>query len=276
MSVEPDPRTFNIDPTRIEEAITPNTRAVLPVHIFGQACDMDAIAEVADRHGLFVVEDNAQAQGAECRGRPTGSLGRINATSFYPTKILGALGDAGAVTTDDGALADHVRLMRNYGSGTKNVHEVIGVNSRMDEIQGGILAIKLKHLGRWIDERRRTAVWYREDLEGVEGLTLPHTSPGVSHVYHLYVVRTQHRDRLQKHLADYGIETMIHYPVPPHLQRAYRGLGFGKGRFPVAEELAATSLSLPMFVGITREQVGIVAGRIAGFFEREDVGIEEE
>jgi len=274
--VEPDPRTFNIDPTRIEEAITPNTRAVLPVHIFGQACDMDAIAEVADRHGLFVVEDNAQAQGAECRGRPTGSLGRINATSFYPTKILGALGDAGAVTTDDGALADHVRLMRNYGSGTKNVHEVIGVNSRMDEIQGGILAIKLKHLGRWIDERRRTAVWYREDLEGVEGLTLPHTSPGVSHVYHLYVVRTQHRDRLQKHLADYGIETMIHYPVPPHLQRAYLGLGFGKGRFPVAEELAATSLSLPMFVGITREQVGIVAGRIAGFFEREDVGIEEE
>jgi dTDP-4-amino-4,6-dideoxygalactose transaminase len=273
--VEPDPRTFNIDPARIEEAVTPRTRAVLPVHLFGQACDMDAIAEVAGRHGLLVVEDNAQAQGAECRGRRTGSLGRINATSFYPTKILGALGDAGAVTTDDGALADHVRLMRNYGSGTKNVHEVIGVNSRLDEIQGGILAIKLRHLGGWIEERGRTAKWYREELEGVEGLTLPHTAPGVSHVYHLYVVRTQHRDRLQKHLADHDIETMIHYPAPPHLQRAYRGLGFGKGRFPIAEELAETSLSLPMYVGITREQVRIVAGRIAEFFERGEVGIGE-
>jgi dTDP-4-amino-4,6-dideoxygalactose transaminase len=166
-------------------------------------------------------------------------------------------------------------MMRNYGSDKKNLNEVIGVNSRLDEIQGGILAIKLKHLGRWIEERRRTAEWYREDLEGVEGLTLPHTAPGIGHVYHLYVVRTRHRDRLREHLADHGIETMIHYPVPPHLQRAYRGLGFGKGGFPIAEELAETSLSLPMFVGITREQVRIVAGRIAEFLERGEVGIGE-
>jgi dTDP-4-amino-4,6-dideoxygalactose transaminase len=273
--VEPDPRTFNIGPAGIEEAVTPRTRAVLPVHIFGQACDMDAIVEVADRHGLFVVEDNAQAQGAECRGRPTGSFGRINATSFYPSKILGALGDAGAVTTDDDELADHVRKMRNYGSGEKNLHEIVGVNSRLDEIQAGILAIKLGHLGGWIEERRRTAEWYREDLEDVEGLTLPYTSPGVSHVFHLYVVLTQHRDQLRRHLADHGIETMIHYPVPPHLQGAYRGLGFGQGRFPTAEKLAETSLSLPIFVGITREQVRIVAGRIGEFFERGKAGSAE-
>ncbi len=270
--VDPDPLTFNIGPAAIEEAVTPRTRAVLPVHIFGQACDMDAIVDVANRHGLFVVEDNAQAQGAECRGRPTGSFGRVNATSFYPSKILGALGDAGALTTDDLDLADHVRTMRSYGSGRKNIHEVIGVNSRMDEIQAGVLAIKLDYLGGWIEERRRTAGWYREDLEGMEGLTLPLTAPEISHVYHLFVVRTRHRDRLRKHLADHGIETMIHYPVPPHLQRAYRRLGFRKGSFPIAEELAETSISLPMFIGITREQVRIVAGRIGEFLERGEAG----
>ncbi len=270
--VDPDPHTFNIDPAAIEEAVTPRTRAVLPVHMFGQACDMEAIAEVADRHGLFVVEDNAQAQGAECRGRPTGSFGSINATSFYPSKILGALGDAGAVTTDDGALAYHVRTMRNYGSGRKNFHEVIGVNSRMDEIQAGVLAIKLKHLSGWIEERRRTAGWYREELEGVEGLILPYTAPEVSHVYHLYVVRSRYRDELRQYLADHGVETMVHYPVPPHLQRAYRGLGFGTGSLPIAEELAETSLSLPFFVGMTREQVRIVAGWICEFFERGKAG----
>lgn len=274
--VEPDPRTFNIDPSAIEEAVSPRTRAVLPVHMFGQACDMDAIAEVAERHGLFVVEDNAQAQGAECRGRRTGGFGRINATSFYPTKILGALGDAGAVTTDDSDLADHVRTMRNYGSGRKDVHEVIGVNSRMDEIQAGILTIKLAYLDGWIEERRRAAEWYREDLEGNEGLILPVIAPGVSHVYHLYVVRCRHRDELRRYLADNGIATMIHYPVPPHLQSAYRGLGFGKGHFPKAEELAETSLSLPIFIGITREQVRTVTGQIGEFFDRAAAGREEQ
>jgi dTDP-4-amino-4,6-dideoxygalactose transaminase len=274
--VEPDLRTFNLDPALIEEAVTPRTRAVLPVHMFGQACDMGAIAEVAERHGLFVVEDNAQAQGAECRGRRTGGFGRINATSFYPTKILGALGDAGAVTTNEKALDDHVRTMRNYGSGEKNIHEVIGVNSRMDEIQAGILTIKLAYLDGWTEERRRTAEWYREDLEGKEGLILPVIAPGVSHVYHLYVVRCRHRDELQKYLADHGIATMVHYPVPPHLQSAYQGLGFGKGSFPIAEELAETSLSLPIFVGITREQVRMVTERIREFFEHGAAGRNEQ
>jgi dTDP-4-amino-4,6-dideoxygalactose transaminase len=264
--VEPDPRTFNIDPDRIEKAVTPRTKAVVPVHLYGQPCDLNAIADVADRHGLSVVEDNAQAQGAVCGGRPTGSLGRINATSFYPTKNLGALGDAGAVTTDEEALAEHVRAMGNYGSLEKNCHHLIGVNSRMDEIQAGILGIKLRHLAGWIEERRRTAEWYREDLEDVDGLLTPFVGPGVDHVFHLYVVRTRHRDRLREHLEQHGIETMVHYPVPPHLQKAYDGLGFVRGSFPIAEELAETSLSLPMFIGITREQVRAVTTRIAGFF----------
>lgn len=264
--VEPDPQTFNIDPTRIEEAVTDRTRAVVPVHLYGQPCDMNAVSEVADRHRFVVVEDNAQAQGAVCSGRPTGSIGRISATSFYPTKNLGALGDAGAVTTDDPALAEHVRSMGNYGSGEKNRHHLIGVNSRLDEIQAGILAIKLRYIGRWIEERRRIAAWYREDLENVDGLLPPFVGPGFDHVYHLYVVRTRHRDGLRQHLEKHGIETMVHYPVPPHLQEAYAGLGFVSGSFPIAEELAETSLSLPMFIGITREQVRAVTTRIAEFF----------
>lgn len=270
--VEPDPGTCNIDPARIEEAVTARTRAVVPAHLYGRPCDMDAVLEIADRHGIAVVEDNAQAQGAECRGRRTGSCGRINATSFYPTKILGALGDAGAVTTDDADLAERVRLMRNYGSRRKDRHEMIGVNSRMDEIQAGFLAIKLGHVDQWIAERRRAASWYREDLEVVEGLNLPSDDPGFLHVYHLFVVRTHYREELRKHLADNGIETMVHYPVPPHLQEAYRGLGFARGRFPVAEELADTALSLPLFVGITREQVRTVSAHIAEFFDRKIVG----
>jgi dTDP-4-amino-4,6-dideoxygalactose transaminase len=233
------------------------------------------IVEIADRRGLSIIEDNAQAQGAEYRGRPTGSTGHINATSFYPTKILGALGDAGAVTTDDHGLADHVRMMRNYGSGQKNIHQLIGVNSRMDEVQAGVLAIKLEHLCGWIEERRRVADWYREGLEGVAGLILPHTASEVSHVFHLYVVRTRRRDRLRQHLADHGIETMVHYPKPPHLQTAYRELGFEDGQFPIAEKLAATSLSLPIFIGITEEQVRSVTERIVEFLARGGADIDD-
>jgi len=265
---ESDPITCNIDPARIEEAVTPRTRAVVPVHLYGRPCDMDAVLEIADRHGIAVVEDNAQAQGAECRGRLTGSYGRINATSFYPTKILGALGDAGAVTTDDTDLAERVRMMRNYGSRRKDLHEVIGVNSRLDAIQAGFLAIKLRHVERWITERLRAASWYREALEGVEGLILPSDDPGCHHVYHLFVVRTPHRDGLRRYLADNGVETMVHYPVPPHLQEAYRGLGIVKGQYPVAERLANTTLSLPLFVGITHEQVQTVSSHVAEFLER--------
>ena len=273
--VEPDPRTANIDPTRIADAVGRRTRAVVPVHLHGRPCEMDAVMKVADGHGIAVIEDNAQAQGATYRDRPTGSFGRINATSFYPTKILGALGDAGAVTTDDEELAEQVRALRSYGSRAKHRHETLGFNSRLDEIQAALLAVKLAHVEQALEDRRRSAGWYREEIEGLDGLDLPDRDPDASHAHHLFVVRTSRRDALQRHLAECGIETMVHYPVPPHLQPAYRGLGLERGRFPIAEELAETSLSLPFFVGISREQVRIVAGRIGEFFELGRVGSAE-
>ena len=264
--VEPDPRTANIDPTRIADAVGQRTRAVIPVHLHGRPCEMDAVMKVADGHGIAVIEDNAQAQGATYRGRSTGSFGRINATSFYPTKILGALGDAGAVTTDDEELAEQVRALRSYGSRAKHHHETLGFNSRLDEVQAALLAVKLAHVEQAIEDRRRSARWYREEFEGLDDLHLPDLDPDASHANHLFVVRTNRRDALQRHLAKCGIETMVHYPVPPHLQPAYRGLGFERGRFPIAEELAETSLSLPFFVGISREQVRRVAAQINEFF----------
>lgn len=264
--VEPDPRTANIDPARIADAVGRRTRAVIPVHLHGRPCEMDAVMSVADGHGIAVIEDNAQAHGATYRGRPTGSFGRINATSFYPTKILGALGDAGAVTTDDEELAEEVRALRSYGSRAKDRFETFGFNSRLDEVQAALLAVKLAHVEQTIEDRRRSAGWYREELEGLDDLHLPDPDPDATHANHLFVVRTSRRDALQRHLAECGIETMIHYPVPPHLQPAYRELGFERGRFPIAEELAETSLSLPFFVGISREQVGRVADQINEFF----------
>ncbi len=266
--VEPDPATFNLDPEGVEAAITGRTRVILPVHMFGRACPMAAIMQIAGRHGLHVVEDNAQAHGAVCDGRRTGGIGHVNATSFYPTKNLGALGDAGAVTTDDDAAADAVRTLRNYGSDRKGYSRLVGVNSRLDELQAGILSVKLAHLERWNLERRRIAGWYDERLRDVAGLTLPAAAPGDGHVHHLYVVRTRARDRLQRHLAEGGIGTMVHYPVPPHLQEAYRDLGYRVGDFPIAEELADTSLSLPMFLGMTEAQVQTVAGHVVEFVEK--------
>ena len=264
--VEPDPRTANIDPTRIADAVGKRTRAVVPVHLHGRPCEMDAVMSVADGHGIAVIEDNAQAQGASYRGRPTGSFGRINATSFYPTKIIGALGDAGAVTTDDEELAEQVRVLRSYGSRAKHHYETVGFNSRLDEVQAALLAVKLAHVEQAIEDRRRSAGWYREEFEGLDDLHLPDPDPDASHANHLFVVRTSRRDALQRHLAKCGIETMVHYPVPPHLQPAYKGLGLERGRFPIAEELAETSLSLPFFVGISREQVRRVATQINEFF----------
>jgi dTDP-4-amino-4,6-dideoxygalactose transaminase len=266
--VEPDPQSYNIDPERIEGAITDDTRAILPVHLFGQACAMDEIEAVARRYGLAIVEDNAQAHGARCGDRPTGSLGTVNATSFYPTKNLAALGDAGAVTTDDEDLAERVRTLRNYGSDEKNHSPELGINSRLDELQAGILRIKLAVLEEWNAERRRIASWYRERLQDVDELILPHTAPGVSHVSHLYVVRTRERERLRQHLADRGIGTLVHYPIPPHLQPAYRDLGFQEGDFPITEELASTSLSLPLFIGMTEEQVASVTDAVKDILMR--------
>jgi dTDP-4-amino-4,6-dideoxygalactose transaminase len=265
---EPDPVTYNLSVAGLRAAVSPRTRAIMPVHLFGQACEMDSIMDFANRHHLLVIEDNAQAQGASFRGRLTGSFGAINATSFYPAKNLGALGDAGALTTQDEQLAITARMLRNYGSKVKYKHEVPGFNARMDEVQAAILSVKLKYLGGWIAERKRIAGLYAELLNHTGDLILPSTAQDADHVYHLYVVRTKERDALQAHLQANGITTVIHYPIPPHLQQAYSGLGFREGDFPIAEELALTSLSLPLYTGITDAQVKYVADTVRRFYEK--------
>lgn len=264
--VEPDATTYNLDPTRLEAAITSRTKAVMPVHLYGQACDMAPILAVAQRHHLGVIEDNAQSQSATSGGQLTGSFGHLNGTSFYPGKNLGALGDAGAVTTNDDELAQTLRSLRNYGSQKKYYNERIGYNSRLDELQAAFLAAKLRHLPAWTTQRQAIAQQYLTELAGVGDLILPATAPGSTHVYHLFVVRTSHRDALQQHLQAQGIGTMIHYPVPPHRQEAYADLGYAAGTFPIAEELAATSLSLPLYPGMTSDQVSRVAEVVRTFY----------
>ncbi|ALD21446.1 DegT/DnrJ/EryC1/StrS family aminotransferase [Hymenobacter sp. DG25A] len=263
--VEPDEATFNLDAQQLEAAITPRTRAILPVHFFGQACNMAAIMEVARQHDLIVIEDNAQAQGAASHGQLTGSFGEANATSFYPTKNLGALGDAGAITTKNAALAEQLKVLRNYGSRQKYQNEVIGYNARLDELQAAILRVKLPYLSLWTQQHQQLAAWYDTYLAAIPGLQLPQRLPTSTHVYHLYVVRTPNRDALQRHLTAHGIGTVIHYPVPPHLQPAYQDLGFIAGQFPIAEHLAATSLSLPLWPGMQEAQVAEVAECIRRF-----------
>jgi dTDP-4-amino-4,6-dideoxygalactose transaminase len=244
--VEPDPRTFNLDPNRIEAAITPRTKALMPVHLYGQPADMDPIMNLARKRGLKVVEDNAQAQGARYKGRRTGSLGDAAGNSFYPGKNLGAYGEAGAVTTNDAQLADRVRTLRNYGSKEKYYNEVKGFNARLDELQAAFLQVKLKKLDEWNGRRRVMAARYRTGLAGVPGLTVPFVPEWTEPVWHQFVVRHPRRDALQKELTGAGIGTLIHYPVPPHLSGAYSDAGWKHGNFPIAEELANTVLSLPM------------------------------
>ena len=260
--VEPDLATSNLDPARIKVALTPRTRAIMPVHLYGQACQMTEIMDIATRHGLFVVEDNAQAQGATFAGKLTGSFGHVNGTSFYPGKNLGALGDAGAITTNDASLAQKLRVLRNYGSQQKYYNEVVGYNSRLDELQAALLRVKLPELLEWTRQRQQVAAWYGQHLAGIADLRLPTVAEGATHVYHLYVVHTPHRDALQQHLTAQGIGTLIHYPVPPHRQQAYRPLNHPAGAFPIAEELAATCLSLPMWPGMSEAHVQAVAAAI--------------
>ncbi len=263
--VEPDAHTYNLDPELLEAAITPRTKGIMPVHLYGQACAMGPIMAIARRHGLWVVEDNAQAQGATWEGGVVGSFGAANGTSFYPGKNLGALGDAGAVTTKDEALATKIRTLRNYGSQQKYYNEVIGHNSRLDELQAAVLRVKLAHLPAWTAQRQAVAALYQQHLADIPGLVLPATAAGATHVYHLYVVRSAHRDALQQHLTNAGIGTLIHYPVPPHRQQAYAHLNIPAGTYPIAEELAATSLSLPMWPGMTEEHVAEVAAAVRAF-----------
>lgn len=266
--VEPDLHTYNIDPAKIEAAITPQTKAIMPVHLYGQACDMISIMAIAQKHSLYVIEDNAQSQGAAFKGKLTGSFGHINSTSFYPGKNLGALGDAGAVTTDDEILARKASVLRNYGSERKYYNDVIGFNMRLDECQAAFLSIKLKYLDQWTKQRQQIADWYHEELEGIDDLTLPYVHPDATHVYHLYVVRTSRRNALQQYLDQVGIGTLIHYPVPPHLQKAYENLGYKKGDFPIAEEIGDTCLSLPMWPGLRREDVEATSLAIRSFFQK--------
>jgi dTDP-4-amino-4,6-dideoxygalactose transaminase len=242
--VEVNPATFNLDAAKVEAAITPRTRALVPVHLYGQPADLDPILEIADRRGLFVIEDAAQAHGARYRGRPVGSLGRAAAWSFYPGKNLGALGDAGAITTNDVALAARLRALRSYGAVRKYVHDEPGFNSRLDPLQAALLGVKLGHLDAWNQRRRAIAARYAEGLADLPGLVLPAVAPGSDPVWHLYVVRHPARDLLQQRLTAAGIGTLIHYPIPCHRAGAYAALA-GLD-LPVAGWLASTVLSLPM------------------------------
>ncbi|MGI4862338.1 MAG: DegT/DnrJ/EryC1/StrS family aminotransferase [Janthinobacterium lividum] len=261
--VEPELATSNLDPACIEAALTPRTRAIMPVHLYGQPCRMTEIMAIAQRYGLLVVEDNAQAQGATFDGQLTGSFGEINATSFYPTKNLGALGDGGAITTNNAALAQQLRQLRNYGSIHKNEHEILGYNSRLDELQAAVLAVKLRYLAAWTQQRRQLAAWYNECLADIPGLRLPAVADGAEPVWHLYVVHTVRRAALQRHLAAAGIETLIHYPVPPHSQPAYAKLSLNNRVLPICEKLAATCLSLPLWPGMTQEVVVRIAEQVS-------------
>jgi dTDP-4-amino-4,6-dideoxygalactose transaminase len=258
--VEPDPRTYNIDPTRIEAAITARTKVILPVHLYGQPADMEPILEIAARRGLRVLEDAAQAHGARYRGRRAGSLGHAAGWSFYPGKNLGALGDAGAVTTDDDELADQVRVLRNYGSRRKYENEVKGFNSRLDPLQAAFLRVKLAKLDEWNARRRTVAALYLEELAEVPGLTLPFVPSFAEPAWHLFVVRHKRRDALQAHLTGRGIGTLIHYPIPPHRSGAYADAGLGPGSFPLAENLAGTVLSLPMGPHLSIDDIRTIAG----------------
>lgn len=244
--VEPDPETFNIAAERIEAAITSKTKAVMPVHLYGQPADMDSILSVARKHGLKVIEDNAQSQGARYKGRRTGSLGDAAATSFYPGKNLGAFGDAGALTTNDAELADRVRTLRNYGSKKKYHNDHQGFNSRMDELQAAFLRVKLKRLDEWNSRRREVAARYLSELGGLSKLKLPYVPEWAEPVWHIYALRYLGRDELQESLAKVGIGTLIHYPIPPHLSGAYAKKGWKPGDFPIAEEIAKSELSLPI------------------------------
>lgn len=264
--VEPEWTTYNIDPDKIPAAITPRTRAIIPVHLYGQPANMSAILDIAKKHNLFVIEDNAQAHGATHHNQKTGTFGHLNATSFYPSKNLGALGDAGALTTSYENYYQHAKTYRNYGSRVRYYNEVIGLNARLDELQAALLLIKLKHLDTWNLERQKLANTYAHYLQPIEEIILPQTAPNNTHVFHLFVIRAKKRDLLMQYLKANGIDTLIHYPVPPHLQACYQSLGYQKGDFPIAEQLADECLSLPLYPGLTEEQIHYVAKNIQQFY----------
>lgn len=262
--VDADPVSYNLDTTKLEAAITPRTKAIMPVHLYGQPADMDLVMAIAEKYGLKVIEDAAQAHGGRYKGHRVGSLGHAAGFSFYPGKNLGAYGDGGAVVTNDPVLADKVRLLRNLGQRVKYQHEVKGYNRRLDTLQAAVLGVKLPHLDGWNANRRRVAAEYEQLLAGLPIVT-PQTLAEVEPVYHLYVVRVQKRDELQQYLAQHGIATGMHYPTPIHLQPAYADLGYHLGDFPSTEVLAHDILSLPMFPELTNEEVRYIVDTISVF-----------
>ena len=267
--VEPDPKTYNIDASRIEAAITSRTKAIMPVHLYGQPADIDPILAIAEKHGLKVVEDNAQAQGARYKGRRTGGLGHAAGVSFYPGKNLGAFGDSGAVTTNDVKLAETVTLLRNYGSKVKYRHELPGVNSRIDELQAAFLRVKLRHLDEWNMRRMKAAAKYLDRLASeVPQLILPFVPLWAEPVWHLFVVRHAQRDALQKKLQEKGVQTLIHYPVPAHLSGAYNSTGNKKVNFPKCERISQEVLSLPIGPHLSQEQADKVISAVKSFGSR--------
>lgn len=256
--VDVAPPTYTIDVEAVRRAITPRTKVLMPVHLFGQPCELDAIYDLANEHDLTVIEDASQAHGAEFRGRRIGAQG-IASFSFYPGKNLGAYGEGGGVTSNDAKFDKRMRLLRNHGSDKKYVHDVVGYNYRMDGIQGAILDVKLKHLDAWTDGRRRVAALYDQLLDGI---AKPEVQPYVKHVYHIYPIFVDDRERVRAALAERGVETNAHYPVPCHLQDAFRDLGYVKGAFPFSEYVAEKELSLPMFAELTDDQVRYVAEQV--------------
>lgn len=265
--VDVNRKTGNIDVSKLEAAVTPRTRAIMPVHLYGQPADMDPIVRVAERNGLIVIEDACQAHGSRYKGRRAGSLGHAAAFSFYPGKNLGCLGDGGMVVTDDAFLASQIRLLRNYGQLKKYQHVRIGHNKRLDTIQAAVLEVKLGRLEEWNRQRRRRAQRYRELLDG-SAVGLPYCEPFAEHVWHLFVIECEERDALAAHLQTHGVETGIHYPAPIHLQGAYRSHGYSRGDFPVSEARARRVLSLPMYPELTPQIQDRVVQHILEFQQR--------
>jgi len=254
--VDIDPKTYTIDVSKIEDKITEKTKAIIPIHLYGQPADMDSIMELAKKYNLKVIEDAAQAHGAEYKGKKVGSIGDAGCFSFYPGKNLGAYGDAGMVVTDNEEVANRIKMLRNHGRLTaKYEHEIEGYSSRLDNLQAAILRVKLRYLNEWNESRRENAKKYNELLSNIAGIITPYEADYAKHVYHLYVIRTVNRDKLREELKSEGVATGIHYPIPLHLQPAYNYLGYKRGDFPVAEKASQEILSLPMFAELTDEQI---------------------
>jgi dTDP-4-amino-4,6-dideoxygalactose transaminase len=281
--VDIDEQTYNMDPNKLEDYLNrrfapfasrsvpfamrsaPKPKAVIPVHLFGQPADMDSIMEIAQKYGLFVVEDACQAHGAEYHGKKAGSIGNAGCFSFYPGKNLGAYGEAGAVVTNNDTLAEKIKIFRDHGQPVKYCHECIGWNARMDGFQGAVLGVKLRYLDEWNESRRRNARRYNNFLSSIEGIKIPKEAEYTRHVYHLYVIRTENRDELIRNLTEKNISCGIHYPLPIHMQKAYEFLGLQKGSFPVSEKYAGELVSLPMYPELTDEQIAYVVEEIKNF-----------